>query len=73
MSNQPTCDKCGTRLTAVEAAGRETGTCNDCLRKRQLRRLNREIALMRLDAMIDQDALASLNRMVELRDMLKAK
>jgi DNA-directed RNA polymerase subunit M/transcription elongation factor TFIIS len=29
------CDKCGALLTLVEAAGRETGTCNECLRRRR--------------------------------------
>lgn len=27
-----TCDKCGNLLSEVEAAGRKTGTCNECLR-----------------------------------------
>jgi hypothetical protein len=31
-----TCDTCGAPLTPIEAAGRETGRCNDCLRTRFL-------------------------------------
>src|SRR5678809_718969 len=34
-AHNPTCDKCGALLSEVEAAGRVTGTCNDCLRDKE--------------------------------------
>ena len=63
-----TCKKCGALLSAVEAAGRETGTCNECLRRRSLRQLNRTIAQMMRETPNDPERLASV---IELRDLLR--